>query len=112
MNLEPRESLLRLGFSAFFQAQFQALLATGDAPPEARVARVLSVARGQYWVSDGDEPRRAVLTGRLKHAGARICVGDFVLLDNVPEGSLFRINHAFERSSLFQRKLPGGSSEA
>ena len=111
MNFDRRESLQRLGFSAFFQTQFQALLALGDAPPDARVARVLSESRGQYWVSEGDEPQRSVLAGRLKHAATRICVGDFVLLEGAAEDPLSRIVHAFERSSLFQRKLPGGSSE-
>ncbi|HKO50551.1 MAG TPA: ribosome small subunit-dependent GTPase A [Polyangiaceae bacterium] len=112
MNFDRSESLQRLGFSTFFQTQFQALLAMGGASPEARVARVLSEARGQYLVSDGDEPQPAVLAGRLKHAGTRICVGDFVLLEDAPGNTLCRIEHAFERSSLFQRRPPGGTSEA
>ena len=111
MSIDRRESLHRLGFSAFFQARFQALLATGEVPPEARVARVLSEARGQYWVSDGDLPKLAVLAGRLKLAATRICVGDFVLLENTPENTLGRIVFAFERTSVFQRRLPGGTSE-
>jgi ribosome biogenesis GTPase len=111
MNFDQRESLERLGFSAFFQTQFQTLLLTGDAPPGALVARILSEARGQYLVSDGQRTLRAVLAGRLSHAAIRVCVGDFVLLES-GQVSLARIVHAFERSSLFQRKLPGGTSDA
>ena len=112
MNLAPHESLQRLGFSAFFQRQLQALSAMGDVPADARVARVLSAARGQYWVSDGQGRQRAVLAGRLKHAQSSVCVGDFVLLESSPQDTLCRIVHGFERSSLFQRKLPGGTSDA
>ena len=112
MNFQPQESLRRLGFSAFFETQFQALLAMGDAPPGARVARILSEARGQYLVSDGEQTQRAVLAGRLKHAAVRVCVGDFVLLESAAQDALARVVHAFERSSLFQRRLPGGTSEA
>ena len=112
MNFAPQESLRRLGFSAFFEIQFQALLSMGEAPAGARVARVLSEARGQYWVSDGEQTERAVLAGRLKHADVRVCVGDFVLLESEAKGTLARVVHAFERSSLFQRRLPGGTSQA
>jgi len=111
MNFDHRESLRGLGFSAFFQTQLQALLALGEAPPDAQVGRVLSEARGQYSVSDGQRTSRAVPAGRLDHAGIRPCVGDFVLLESAKE-SLARIVHVFERSSLFQRKLPGGTSDA
>jgi ribosome biogenesis GTPase / thiamine phosphate phosphatase len=112
MNFDRREPLERLGFSSFFQTQFQALLAMGDAPPDAQVARVLSEARGQYLVSDGRRTFSAVLAGRLRHAATRVCVGDFVLLESEPTDTLSRIVHAFERSSSFRRTLPGGSSEA
>jgi ribosome biogenesis GTPase / thiamine phosphate phosphatase len=112
MNIDQRESLQRLGFNAFFQTQFQALVAMGDTPSDVRAARVLSQARGQYWVSDGARTQRAVLAGRLTHADNRVCVGDFVLLESGEDDTLARIVHAFERSSLFQRRLPGGTSEA
>jgi ribosome biogenesis GTPase / thiamine phosphate phosphatase len=112
MNFEQNESLQRLGFSAFFQTQFQALLDMGDVRAGVRVARVLSQARGEYFVSDGVRTERAVLAGRLTHADNRVCVGDFVLLEGEPSDSLNRIVHAFDRSSLFQRRLPGGTSEA
>jgi len=111
MDFERNEPLRRLGFSAFFQSQFQALSAAGEASPEASVARVLSEERGQYWISDGQHSRRAIVAGRLAHADVRVCVGDFVLLEN-EQHTLARIAHVFTRSSLFQRRLPGGTSAA
>ena len=111
MNLHRHESLERLGFDSFFQTQLQSLLATSDIPQDARAARVLSAARGQYWVSDGKLTRRAVVAGRLCHEAIRVCVGDFVLLDSTA-GTPARIVHSFRRRSSFQRRLPGGSSEA
>jgi ribosome biogenesis GTPase / thiamine phosphate phosphatase len=112
MNFEQHESLQRLGFNTFFQTQLQALLAMGEVRAGARAARVLSQARGQYWVSDGLQTQRAVLAGRLTHADNRVCVGDFVLLESAQTDTLARIVHVFERSSVFRRKLPGGTSEA
>ena len=112
MNFADREPLERLGFNAFFQGQFLSLFASDDAPSNAVVARVLSEARGQYLVSLGEGTRRAVLAGRLKHAATRVCIGDFVVLEGDAADTLARIVHVFERSSLFQRKAPGGTSEA
>ncbi|HET7539738.1 MAG TPA: ribosome small subunit-dependent GTPase A [Polyangiaceae bacterium] len=111
MNFQRRESLERLGFSPFFQAQFQALSAFDELRSEARVARILSEARGHYLVSDGEQTRRAVLAGRLTHADRLAGVGDFVLLENGRD-ALARIAHVFERRSAFQRRQPGGTSEA
>ena len=59
MNLNRQEPLQRLGFSAFFQTQFQSLLATDDSYEGAQVARVLSEARGEYLVSDGQGTRHS-----------------------------------------------------
>src|SRR5436190_1793740 len=111
MDFHRFESLQRLGFSAFFQTQFQALSARGEVSPDARLARILAETRGRYCVSDGQQTRDAVVAGRLSHADIRVCVGDFVLLES-DNGSLVRIVHAFERSSLFKRRLPGGTSAA
>jgi len=111
VDFRPSESLRRLGFGAFFQARFQALSAAGEVSHDARLARVVSEARGRYLVADGEKTRRAIVAGRLSHAAIRVCVGDFVLLES-DSGDLARIVYAFERSSLFQRRLPGGSSEA
>src|SRR6478609_4206731 len=100
MICSRQELLERLGFSAFFQAQFHALSLAGEVSSDVRVARVVSEARGQYGVSDGEQTHRAVLAGRLSHSATRVCVGDFVLLE-AEGGSLLRIVHAFERSSSF-----------
>jgi len=110
MDHQQRESLERLGFSDFFQTQLRALSLANKASGT-RVARVVSEARGEYAVVDGDQSRRAILAGRLNHAAIRVCVGDFVLLESA-EYELERIVHVFERTSLFQRRSPGGTSEA
>jgi ribosome biogenesis GTPase len=112
MKFCPRESLERLGFSTFFQGQLLSLLASSEVPASTTVARVVSEARGQFSTSLGEGSRSAVLAGRLKHSEVRVCVGDFVLLEGDPEDELARISHVFERTSLFQRKAPGGTSEA
>jgi len=112
MNFNQHESLQRLGFNAFFRTQLQALCAWDDKFSAFQVARVVSEARGEYCVSDGQQTTRAVLAGRARHAAVRACVGDFVLLEGAPNDTLSRIVHVFERSSLFQRKLPGGTSDA
>jgi ribosome biogenesis GTPase / thiamine phosphate phosphatase len=112
MNFCPRESLERLGFNAFFQGQLLSLLAARDVSAGSVVARVISEARGQFLTALGEGTRRAVLAGRLKHAEVRVCVGDFVLLEGESDDALARIVHVFERSSLFQRKAPGGTSAA
>jgi ribosome biogenesis GTPase / thiamine phosphate phosphatase len=105
------ESLERLGFSSFFQRQL--LLSESDAARgDTCVARVLAESRGQYLVSSGGASFHAVLAGRLHHEGAQACVGDFVLLDGEHAGGLSRIVQVCERSSLFQRRRPGGTSAA
>lgn len=109
MNFKTRwESLERLGFSSFFQRQ----LFHFSAEDSWSIARVLAEMRGRYLVSDGEASWPAVLAGRLQHQQVNACVGDFVLLDGEPPDGLSRIVRVFERSSLFQRRQPGGSSAA
>jgi ribosome biogenesis GTPase len=113
MNLGHFEALARLGFNALFQRQFQSL-ASEEAVSATCIARVFAETRGQYLVCPGVTTQPAVLAGRLMHAGVRACVGDFVLLEGEPagDGALGRIIHVFDRSSLFQRIAPGGTSQA
>ncbi len=111
MFFDHFESLERLGFNAYFQGQFQALLVAGQVLSGSVVARVVSEARGRFTTAVKEGTRSAVLAGRLEHQGVRVCVGDFVLLEGEQTDTLARIVHVFERSSLFQRKAPGPSSE-
>ena len=111
MFFDHFESLERLGFNAYFQGQFQALRAAGQVLSGSVVARVVSEARGRFTTAVNEGTRSAVLAGRLEHQGVRVCVGDFVLLEGEQTDTLARIVHVFERSSLFQRKAPGPSSE-
>ena len=112
MNHGHFEALARLGFNALFQRQLQCL--SEQVASATIVGRVFAEARGQYLVSTADTSQRAVLAGRLLHAGVRACVGDFVLLEGEPaaQGAIDRIVHVFERTSLFQRIAPGGTSQA
>src|SRR5450432_1336305 len=112
MNFVHRfESLERLGFNSFFQRQL--LLPDSDqSSPSAGVARVLAESRGQFFVSNGELSLQAVLAGRLQYEKVRACVGDFVLVDSERPDGLSRIVQVFERSSLFQRRVPGGTSAA
>jgi len=104
------ESLVRLGFNAFFQAQVFSLFNSARTP-EGVPARVLSEARGRYSVSTGELTFSAVLAGHLQHVGEHAAVGDFVLVER-PGESLARITRVLERSSSFQRLAPGGTSAA
>ncbi len=112
MIFDHFEPLERLGFNAYFQGQFQSWSSAGQVPPGARVARVVCEARGRFTTAVSEGTCQAVLAGRLEHEGVRACVGDFVLLESELTGGLARISRVFERSSLFQRKAPGPSSEA
>ena len=112
MSLHHRfEALVRLGFSAFFQHQYFALLDQSDSFASHLTARVLAEARGQFLLGTGVGTRSGVVAGRLRHDGIRVCVGDFVLISETDPNTLARIEHVFDRSSLFQRKTPGGTSE-
>ena len=109
------EPLARLGFSSFFQCQLSSSFSEDDdARARAVVARVLAETRGQYVVSTGQRSCSAVLAGRLQYEQVRVCVGDFVLLDGDSDdaSTLSRIVQVLERSSLFQRVQPGGTSQA
>ncbi len=112
MQFVLSESLERLGFTVHFQAQLAALSGEPQIPAHAVVARVLSALRGQFLVTPGEGTRRAILAGRLQHHGASVCVGDFVLLEGDTGDGLARIVHVFLRSSLFQRRAPGDTSQA
>jgi ribosome biogenesis GTPase / thiamine phosphate phosphatase len=113
MNFRSRfESLERLGFNSFFQRQLLSRATDDELSSDVLIARVLAEARGQYLVSTGQHSINAVLTGRLQYEQVRVCVGDFVLLDGDEPHALSRIVQVLERSSLFQRKAWGGTSEA
>lgn len=104
------EALASLGFTPFFQQQWLSFIEE-NADLTADVGRVISVRRGDYLVSSGAEPRRAILAGRLAADGdaSYPCVGDFVVIDGGDATGPGRIEHVFERSSLFVRRRPAPS---
>lgn len=110
MNFEIHgESLVRLGFTSFFQRQLLEAN-SGGSWSGGCVARVLAETRTRYLVSTGERSGFAVLAGRLQHEQVQACVGDFVLLEGELGDGLARIAQVLERSSVFQRRQVGGSS--
>jgi len=113
MRTDSREEALApLGFTPFFHQQWLTFIAE-NADSSADVARVVSVRRGDYLLSNGEgEPRRATLAGRLAGASdaSYPCVGDFVVVEWGDATGPGRIEQILERSSLFVRKRPAPSS--
>jgi ribosome biogenesis GTPase len=112
MQTDLGEALLAWGFTPFFHQQF---LVWADEHPDlaAEIGRVASVRRGDCLIVNSDiSSRRAVLAGRLLRDAEAIrpCVGDFVAVDWNGSAEPGRIEHVFERTSLFQRKRPALSS--
>ncbi|MBT8101771.1 MAG: ribosome small subunit-dependent GTPase A [Gammaproteobacteria bacterium] len=88
------DSLHRLGWRPFFQAQL-------DADSELVPARVLNVHRGRIDVAHVEGEETIALTG--KSAELCITVGDWVLID----ASGPRVEACLERLGVFQRKAAG-----
>jgi ribosome biogenesis GTPase len=99
------DALERLGWTPELAASLAALGAAGLRP-----ARVVLEHGRFYRVSTGDEERRAVATGRLRHqaqnAAAMPTVGDWVALLVGDEG-LVSIRHVLPRRSKFSRRSAG-----
>jgi len=92
--------LAKLGWSSFFQHQYDNL--TADSAP----ARVVGVHRHIFSVMQGDEVIRASLAGRLYNqaTGLYPVVGDWVLVKEQV------ITNIFTRNNLLSRKTAGGRS--
>lgn len=105
----------RLGWTPFFHLQFLARLAEDPALYERSPERIASDHGTEYGLLGVRGVRRAVLSGRLMRELSdelRPCVGDFVLAASAREGELCRIDHVFERSTVFRRKAAGETSQA
>jgi len=103
----------KLGWNGYFHQQLVALLTEAPERAGSQPERVVYEQRGEYGLLGANGPRRASLPGRLAHElddERRPCVGDFVLAARAPNAELARIEHVFERSSLFRRKAAGATS--
>lgn len=93
-----------LGFDDHFASQLP------DPAAWDRAARVAVEHRGSYLLLTAAGPRRAVLSGRLRHAAASAevpCVGDWVELGATPPTGTAVIERVLERKTLFARRDPG-----
>jgi ribosome biogenesis GTPase len=88
--------LQNLGFSSFFLRQLdEAELETLP------VGRVIALSHDHATVLGAAGPRPATLAGRLRHAGAHLAVGDWVVLE---EGA--RIARILDRATELRRRGP------
>jgi ribosome biogenesis GTPase len=97
------EHLISLGWNARLQTE----LSSSDELQHLSLARIVAVDRGSYLASFGafdQHHQRVSLSGRLRHEGVEIAVGDWVGLQES------RIDHLFSRQSKFVRKQAGLSS--
>jgi ribosome biogenesis GTPase len=105
------DALVPFGWTPFFHRQ---CLELSESPAFAGTVpeRVASDGRTQFTLVGGPAPRPAVLSGKLLHRTdpeARPTVGDWVV---ATPGELGRIEHVFERASVFRRKASGNTSAA
>lgn len=110
------DALAHLGFSSFFEAQLtEREIASGFV-----VGRVVAQHRGEWDLLTRDGPRRAVLAGRhyVEREAALVLgrvqptVGDWVLVSEPPEGSLWVIERLLERRTHLERGVAGRRRES
>jgi ribosome biogenesis GTPase len=115
MSFPVPRALEALGWTPFFHQQWLSLVSEQPDLSNLRVGRVCRVERGEYVLEGEQEHKRAVLSGRLEASMREAdmpCIGDFVLALATPEGHISRVEHVFERASLFRRKAAGTTSHA
>jgi ribosome biogenesis GTPase len=104
-------TLVRLGWSSFFQTSFVAL---GDA--SLVPARVAEEHRDGHVVLSGADELRADVAGRLRHdargRAALPAVGDWVAVDARPSEGRATIRHVLPRRGALVRKAAGTTTEA
>ena len=76
-------------------------------------ARVIAQHRGHYIVAGARGEARAVLSGKLRYAGAEIpAVGDWVVVSRASDNDVALITYVLPRHSALARKRPGSDTEA
>ncbi len=109
-------SLSALGFSAFFQTQFE----PSDLASGLVAGRVVAQHRGEWDVLTEEGPRRAILAGRhyderetnLVLGRVQPTVGDWVLLAQPSDGKLWVIKRLLERRTHLERGVAGRRRES
>lgn len=100
----------KLGFDKWFQNQ-----ADNAAPSDFTIARVISVSKNNYIVSNGKNEVYAELTGKfLFEANSPLdfpAVGDWVYIRLLNDESFAIIFNIFDRKSLLKRKAAGNKIE-
>jgi ribosome biogenesis GTPase len=108
-SIDVAPALGALGFTPAFHNCLLSL----ELSPLAVPARVVAEHRSEYRLAGAHGYRRAVLSGKLRHAlhpAARPCVGDWVVCaDGMSEPA--RIEHVLERTTSFARRAVGRTSE-
>ncbi len=103
--------LEKIGLSAWFQDRMNAEKMQGF-----QLARIVSVSRNSYLVSDGLQTITAEITGKLKfNANSPLdypAVGDWVYLQTFDNQSLALIHDIFPRKTLLKRKTAGKRVES
>jgi ribosome biogenesis GTPase / thiamine phosphate phosphatase len=105
MMSTSKDHLRSLGFSSFFEKQFNSLKDTTLAP-----ARVSIEHKNRYILYTSDGERSAELSGKLRHEGSTMpAVGDWVAVRTGSDLSI--IHHVLKRRTVFSRIAPGTASD-
>lgn len=96
----------QIGFDDWFREKVEPHKLDGFQP-----ARVVSISRNTFWISDGSDTLKAELTGRFMFkAGSPLdfpAVGDWVCVQVFSGQSLAVIHDIFPRKNLLKRKMAG-----
>ena len=102
--------LEKLGFNSWFQNKIDS-----NKLDHFQVARVSSVHKDSYLITNGDSEIRAEITGKLMYTADSSLdyptVGDWCYVQYFDEDSLAIIHEVFPRKSLLKRKTPGKKVE-
>ena len=100
------QKLERLGFSAWFQTNINS-----DKLAQHRLARVVSVRKDSYLITNGTVESYAELSGRLNYSAISAAdlptTGDWVYVDFYDEDTHAIIHDVVPRKTLIQRKASG-----
>lgn len=115
-------SLEALGWSAYFAQAAEEFMAEGGSAQEGsaqsgsalEVGRVVGVERASYQVGTARGPEGALLAGTLRQGRPSEqtvpVIGDWVVVERLPEAEALRIARVLPRRTTFARAVKGGAS--